>query len=554
KKVRVTQGLTLASASMASTTFNTPFTTSIGHTACINKKAFRSRTCNDYNPCALFLYAMAFKISDYIRSAQYGTFRYETDREKGANTVYFGSKIVNIDNPIVNRIENYQISVQCEVHYYGSDCSKFCQPRSDYNGGHYYCDMDGNKICKPTYNLATGCREKFCSSEPCKNGGRCIDLPDKFVCKCRPSFGVQQTLPKWWYLHRPCRLRLPRWFFHGDACQLDVDECRSISPCRGKGSVCENWFGTYSCHCGPGLARPELYRGHRRVQNNGYPTCFKAATARTRQAALPAAAVRGFSGRQCQEDVDECRLGQRPCSNETEVCQNLLGGFVCMCRDGFQAPNCTQKWPELLESLSASIPLWPPVLVAALAVSALTAILRCSDARAGDSELLFQAVQGQQGIFNNGQTRPDERGDAPDELYSYNEPQEAADVRRPVENTGQELPPPLPPRPLKFRGDSNSATDGMYECRTQTDRVRNKNSLDFGSRIVNIRNPIVCRVTNYARWVKVTVRVYDYDSVFDHDLMGTFSHKYSADARPFDDNSPESAQIRLTDEGKSKAE
>uniref|UniRef100_A0A1I8H8I3 Delta-like protein n=1 Tax=Macrostomum lignano TaxID=282301 RepID=A0A1I8H8I3_9PLAT len=451
------------------------------------------------------------------------TFRYETDREKGANTVYFGSKIVNIDNPIVNRIENYQghldisvrvddfdsvtsndymgsfhhrfsatakpfgdlsaptevhlvdngmaaanlalqISVQCEVHYYGSDCSKFCQPRSDYNGGHYYCDMDGNKICKPTYNLATGCREKFCSSEPCKNGGRCIDLPDKFVCKCRPSFGgatcIRELQPCQY--SRPCQnggtciarvgCACPAGF-HGDACQLDVDECRSISPCRGKGSVCENWFGTYSCHCGPGWRGRNCTEDIDECRIMGYPTCFNGGNCENTPGSFTCRCPSGFSGRQCQEDVDECRLDSGPCSNETEVCQNLLGGFVCMCRDGFQAPNCTQKWPELLESLSASIPLWPPVLVAALAVSALTAILavfRCSRRRLRAAFSGPSKDSKEYSTTDNPVYSPDERGDAPDELYSYNEPQEAADVRRPVENTGQELPPPLPPRPLNF--------------------------------------------------------------------------------------------------------
>uniref|UniRef100_A0A1I8JP98 Delta-like protein n=1 Tax=Macrostomum lignano TaxID=282301 RepID=A0A1I8JP98_9PLAT len=209
-----------------------------------------------------------------------------------------------------------QISVQCEVHYYGSDCSKFCQPRSDYNGGHYYCDMDGNKICKP----------------------------------------IQADPAKWWYLHRPCRLRLPRLV----SMATPVSSRRRVPidlAVSGKGaaSARTGFRCTYSCHClgaGP-----------------------------------------GWRGRNCTEDIDEWQNNglSATCFNGGN-CENTPGSFTwplpvrVFPAGSAKRTSTSAAWTAGLaqtrqrsgqscwSSLSASIiPLWPPVLVAgASAVSALS--------------------------------------------------------------------------------------------------------------------------------------------------------------------------------------
>ena len=49
----------------------------------------------------------------------------------------------------------YKIRVVCDQYYYGSSCTKLCQPRDD-KFGHYTCDEHGNKNCM------TGWRGRHC--------------------------------------------------------------------------------------------------------------------------------------------------------------------------------------------------------------------------------------------------------------------------------------------------------------------------------------------------------------------------------------------------------
>lgn len=65
-----------------------------------------------------------------------------------------------------------------------------------------------------------------CESQPCLNGGRCIDKLDGFECNCS-STG-----------------------YTGDVCQINIDECQS-NPCEN-GARCVDMINDYQCTCFPG--------------------------------------------------------------------------------------------------------------------------------------------------------------------------------------------------------------------------------------------------------------------------------------------------------------
>ncbi|KAL3872299.1 hypothetical protein ACJMK2_040233 [Sinanodonta woodiana] len=46
----------------------------------------------------------------------------------------------------------------------------------------------------------------------------------------------------------------------------------------------------------------------------------------------------GYNGSRCEQDIDECIVGIKPCGNGT--CFNTPGSFICSCPDGFTGEHC----------------------------------------------------------------------------------------------------------------------------------------------------------------------------------------------------------------------
>lgn len=99
-------------------------------------------------------------------------------------------------------------------------------------------------ICANFYRYTCECIQGFtgahcetdineCASNPCANGGVCIDLVNGFRCEC------------------------PRGYYDA-RCLSDVDECKS-NPCKHGGS-CEDGVNQFICHCLPGKMRNKRNR------------------------------------------------------------------------------------------------------------------------------------------------------------------------------------------------------------------------------------------------------------------------------------------------------
>lgn len=68
-----------------------------------------------------------------------------------------------------------------------------------------------------------------CESNPCQNGGQCIDEVGSYKCNCTGTG------------------------FEGPQCEYDIDECSvGRKKCGGKG-VCTNLPGSFRCKCEIGL-------------------------------------------------------------------------------------------------------------------------------------------------------------------------------------------------------------------------------------------------------------------------------------------------------------
>ncbi|KAH8339194.1 hypothetical protein KR074_006876 [Drosophila pseudoananassae] len=174
------------------------------------------------------------------------------------------------------------------------------------------CEVNNNgceQICLTARGGACSCREGFRLSsdgkscldiDECqvKNGGCqqvCRNLPGSYGCVCATGY----ELLKLDGLRGYC---------------FDIDECsRGVHTCE-EDLLCENLNGSYTCLCPPGYALG---------MDNHIDTASPNIT--SSQESL------SFDRSSCL-DIDECSLANGNCSH---FCQNLPGGFQCLCPLGY---------------------------------------------------------------------------------------------------------------------------------------------------------------------------------------------------------------------------
>uniref|UniRef100_A0A8C3YL53 Cubilin n=1 Tax=Catagonus wagneri TaxID=51154 RepID=A0A8C3YL53_9CETA len=164
---------------------------------------------------------------------------------------------------------------------------------------------------------------KVCGSNPCQNGGTCLNLHDSFFCLC-PS--------KW----------------KGPLCSDDVNECEIYSGtplgCQN-GATCVNTAGGYSCLCSPETHGPQCASKYDDCEGGSEIHCVhgicedlprvQAGEPRFR-CICHAGWTSPLNSMACTLDRDECNLWPAPCS-ELVRCFNTLGSFYCgACPTGWQ--------------------------------------------------------------------------------------------------------------------------------------------------------------------------------------------------------------------------
>ncbi|XP_078734164.1 protein crumbs homolog 2-like isoform X3 [Lampetra fluviatilis] len=141
-----------------------------------------------------------------------------------------------------------------------------------------------------------------CESQPCLNGGSCIDNIGSFSCECAPGFT-------------------------GSLCREDVDECLS-SPCLN-GGTCVDQINGFRCLC-PDADHFDSYSG-------SDPDAGRWTT-------TPAPGL-AFAGTLCETPLTGCLGGGggQACRNGATCVPTLEGGahgHVCLCGQGFTGDDC----------------------------------------------------------------------------------------------------------------------------------------------------------------------------------------------------------------------
>lgn len=156
-----------------------------------------------------------------------------------------------------------------------------CQINSKYL--HEALSAPNNRIIKAKKNnnnnnvlfFRVPAKSQACKSNPCVNGGTCINVDDYFTCVCPESFEGDRCQfstnnncsPSPCYNGGKC-VNGKNWFlcectagFTGPDCRININECAS-SPCPS-GSTCIDGIGGYECVCPSGRRGPKCELGKR---------------------------------------------------------------------------------------------------------------------------------------------------------------------------------------------------------------------------------------------------------------------------------------------------
>ncbi|XP_053948471.1 cubilin homolog [Anastrepha ludens] len=149
-----------------------------------------------------------------------------------------------------------------------------------------------------------------CKSNPCENGGTCINIFSGFICKCTKNF-------------------------EGSTCQNDVNECALYAGtdlgCQN-GGQCVNQHGGYNCICSAGwygthcTARKGDCMQSSTWELCGHGTCVSSNDDFGYKCICDAGWKTNGLTPSCTVDVDECTESHPPCSTK---CINLPGSFTC---------------------------------------------------------------------------------------------------------------------------------------------------------------------------------------------------------------------------------
>ncbi|XP_041832212.1 protein jagged-2b isoform X2 [Melanotaenia boesemani] len=184
------------------------------------------------------------------------------------------------------------------------------------------CGPRGQCVSQPAGNFTCICDLGFsgmychenvndCISNPCRNGGTCIDGVNSFQCLC-----------------------LDGW--EGQLCDLNVNECRH-NPCKN-GGHCVDLVNDFYCECA------DNWKGktcHSRERQCDETTCSNGGTCYDHGDVFRCACPPGWGGNTCNT-AKNSSCASSPCSNGG-TCVGGGDTFSCICKDGWEGPTCGQN-------------------------------------------------------------------------------------------------------------------------------------------------------------------------------------------------------------------
>ncbi|RXM99904.1 Protein jagged-1b [Acipenser ruthenus] len=202
----------------------------------------------------------------------------------------------------------------CETNWGG----QLCDRDLNYCGTHQPCLNGGTCSntgpdkyqcsCPEGYSgIACEKAEHACLSDPCSNGGSCVETSFGYECQCAPGWS-------------------------GPSCMTNINDCHG--QCQN-GGTCMDLVHGYRCVCPPGYAGELCEKDVNECASN---PCLNGGRCQDEVNGFQCLCLAGFSGNLCQLDIDYCE--PNPCQNGAQ-CYNLATDYFCSCPEDYEGKNCS---------------------------------------------------------------------------------------------------------------------------------------------------------------------------------------------------------------------
>uniref|UniRef100_W5NG98 Delta-like protein n=1 Tax=Lepisosteus oculatus TaxID=7918 RepID=W5NG98_LEPOC len=173
-------------------------------------------------------------------------------------------------------------------------------------GGKFTCE------CKEGFT-GTYCHENIndCESNPCRNGGTCIDKVSIYQCICSDGW-------------------------EGVHCETNINDCRT-NPCHN-GGTCRDLVNDFYCECKNGWKGKTC---HSRESQCDEATCNNGGTCYDEGDTFKCMCSLGWEGATCNIAKNSSCL-PNPCENGG-TCVVSGDSFTCVCKEGWEGSTCTQN-------------------------------------------------------------------------------------------------------------------------------------------------------------------------------------------------------------------
>uniref|UniRef100_A0AAR2KAQ5 Delta-like protein n=1 Tax=Pygocentrus nattereri TaxID=42514 RepID=A0AAR2KAQ5_PYGNA len=173
-------------------------------------------------------------------------------------------------------------------------------------GGQFTCE------CQEGFR-GTYCHENIndCESNPCQNGGTCIDKVNVYQCICADGW-------------------------EGARCEINTDDC-SLNPCLNKGT-CQDLVNDFYCECRNGWKGKTC---HSRESQCDEATCNNGGTCHDEGDTFTCRCSPGWEGATCNIAKNSSCL-PNPCENGG-TCVVSGESFTCVCKEGWEGATCSQN-------------------------------------------------------------------------------------------------------------------------------------------------------------------------------------------------------------------